>query len=172
MKKLYIIRHAKSSWKDLVLSDFNRPLNRRGKSNALFMGELLAQKGIKPDIIISSPAKRALETSNTIAKALDYSIQRIVYKMEIYEASVSALFDIIVSIDNQDQSLFLIGHNPSLNLLLERLVPTNTIENIVTAGIVELELNISKWRDISPRTTHLVSFEYPKKHLEIYTQVA
>ncbi|MBN2823953.1 MAG: histidine phosphatase family protein [Campylobacterales bacterium] len=171
MKKLYIIRHAKSSWKDMSLSDFERPLNKRGKNNAKFMGEFLAHKRIKSDSIISSPAKRAMETSIALAKELDYSMQRIVYRNDIYEASVNALLDIIASLDNEDDCVFLIGHNPSLNLLLDRLIPDNAIENIVTTGIVELELHIDRWRDVSPKSTCILSFEYPKKYLTMHSAV-
>jgi len=163
MKKLYIIRHAKSSWKDITLSDFDRPLNARGKHNSTFMGERLAQRGVVPDIILASSAKRAYATAKNIAKAIGYSKQKIHFSSDIYEASVQDLIEIIQSLNDSYQSAFLIGHNPSLNLLLDTLVPSNSIENIVTTGIVELELE--HWQDISNTTAKLVSFEYPKKYL-------
>jgi phosphohistidine phosphatase len=165
MKELYIIRHAKSSWKDITLSDFDRPLNKRGKHNSIFMGELLASRGVVPDVIVSSSAKRAYTTSKNIAKAIGYSKQKIYFNSDIYEASLNTLIHVITAIDNEHESAFLIGHNPSLNMLLDYLVPDNTIENIVTTGVVELELSIERWEELSAKRTKLISFEYPKKYL-------
>jgi len=165
MKKLYIIRHAKSSWKDTTLSDFDRPLNKRGKHNSIFMGEFLASKGVKPDIILSSSAKRAYATAKNIAKTLGYSKQKIHFTTELYEASIATLIELIQSIDNKHKTAFIIGHNPTLNCLLDELVPYNGIENIVTAGVVELELDIDQWEKLSHQSTKLISFEYPKKYL-------
>jgi len=168
MKKLYIIRHAKSSWKDTTLSDFDRPLNKRGKHNSKFMGELLAQKNIKPDIILASSAKRAYSTAKNIAKVIGYSKQKIHFSTKMYESSISTLVELIRSIDNKNHTAFIIGHNPTLNCLLDALVPYNSIDNIVTAGVVELELDIDRWEDLSHQTTKLISFEYPKKYLTSY----
>jgi len=165
MKKLYIIRHAKSSWKDMSLDDFDRPLNKRGKHNSKFMGELLHKKAIKPDSIISSPAKRASDTAVNIAKELDYPTEKIIYDESIYEVSSSTLLHIIQAIDDKYQQVFLIGHNPSLNTLLAHLIPNNDIDNIVTAGIVELELDIDSWKYLSAINCRFVSFEYPKKYI-------
>lgn len=165
MKKLYLIRHAKSSWKDTSLSDYDRPLNKRGEHNSLFMGERLAKWGVMPDIILSSSARRAYLTAKNIAKMIGYSKQKIHFTNDIYEASLQDLLQTIQAIDNAHQSAFLIGHNPSLNMLLDYLVPDNFVENIVTTGIVELELNIDKWEELSPNTTQFIAFEYPKKYL-------
>ncbi|MDQ1339890.1 MAG: phosphohistidine phosphatase, partial [Campylobacterota bacterium] len=87
MKKLYIIRHAKSSWGDAELNDFERPLNKRGKSNAPMMGERLKKKGVMPDIIISSLAKRAKSTAEMIAKEVGYE-KKVLFDENIYESSV------------------------------------------------------------------------------------
>jgi phosphohistidine phosphatase len=164
MKKLYIIRHAKSSWKDMSLTDYDRPLNKRGKHNSKFMGELLQKNGVKADIIISSPAKRASDTAINIAKEIDYPTENIIYDESIYEASSSTLLHIIQAIDDKYQKVFLIGHNPSLNTLLDHLIPNNDIYNIVTAGIVELELDIDSWKHLSAKNCRFLSFEYPKKY--------
>ena len=86
MKKLYIIRHAKSSWKDFSLADYDRPLNKRGFFNAPFMGNILKEKRVMPDLILSSPALRAKTTAEIIAKSIHY-VDKIVFDKKIYEAS-------------------------------------------------------------------------------------
>ena len=118
MKTLYLIRHAKSSWKDITLDDFDRPLNQRGKKNAPFMGKLLKQREVKPDLIISSPAKRAKCTANIIAREIGYT-KDIVFEPKIYESNLVSLKNVIYSIDDKYNTVFLFGHNPCLNIFVE-----------------------------------------------------
>ncbi|MCK5110576.1 MAG: histidine phosphatase family protein [Arcobacteraceae bacterium] len=161
MKTLYIIRHAKSSWKDLTLNDFDRPLNKRGKLNAPLMGDILKDKNIVPNMIISSPAKRAKTTAKIIADKINFS-KSIIFDKNIYEASIHNLHRIITKVDDENNILFLFGHNPSLNMLVESFVDFD--ENIPTCGVVEIEFNCDKWMDISQKNAKLISFDYPKRH--------
>jgi phosphohistidine phosphatase len=161
VKKVYIIRHAKSSWKDETLDDFERTLNKRGKSNAVMMGSLLKEKNIMPDIILSSPAKRAKITAEIIAKKVDY-LKDIVFDDGVYESTQSKLHKILTKVDDKNGILFLVGHNPSLNMLVEGYVELN--ENIPTCGVVEIEFECDKWADIDAKNAKLISFDYPKKH--------
>jgi len=163
MKKLYIIRHAKSSWKDVWLNDFERPLNKRGKLNAPFMGSVLKKQNVMPDIIISSPALRAKTTAKIIAKKVKYS-KKIVFNEDVYESSPSILHKILTKIDDKNSIVFLFGHNPELNMLAENYVDFD--ENIVTCGVVEIEFNCKKWTDIGKENAKLISFDYPKKDRE------
>jgi len=160
MKKLYIIRHAKSSWSDEKLDDFERPLNKRGKENAPMMGERLKEKGIMPDIIISSPAKRAKTTAEIIAKEIGYK-KKILFDENIYEASIDELRKILIAIDDKNSAAFLVGHNPSLNDLANYYVHHE--ENIPTCGIIEIGFECDTWSDIEPKNAKLLSFDYPKK---------
>lgn len=159
MKRLYIIRHAKSSWKDATLNDFERPLNKRGKSNAPMMGSRLKAKSIMPDIILSSPAQRAKSTAEMIARELEYT-KKIVFNENIYESSVDELRKIITGINDKKDTVFLIGHNPELNMLVDYYI--KFYENIPTCGIVEVEFECDKWADIAPKNAKLISFDYPK----------
>jgi len=161
MKKLYIIRHAKSSWKDTMLDDFDRPLNKRGKLNAPFMGDILKNKNISPDIIISSPALRAKKTAEIIAEKTAYS-KEIKFDRNIYEAETQELYKILSMVSDDEYIVFLFGHNPTLNMFAEEYV--NFHDNIPTCGIVEIEFTCSKWADISAKNARLKSFEYPKKY--------
>ena len=160
MKKLYIIRHAKSSWKDMTLDDFDRPLNTRGKLNAPLMGKRLKKKKVVPDIILSSPALRAKTTAKIIAKKVKY-FKDIMYKQEIYDAFPSDLHKILKKVDNKNSVVFLFGHNPELNMLAERYIDFE--ENIVTCGVVEIEFDCDDWKEIGRKNAKLISFDYPKR---------
>lgn len=154
------MRHAKSSWKEIGLDDFERPLNKRGKKDAPFMGVRLKKKGVLPDTIISSPAKRAKATAQIIAKEIGFT-KPIVYNKNIYEADIGALKKIVTSLKNKNKVVFLFGHNPGLNMLVDNLVGFD--ENIPTSGIVELEFDCKKWSEISSKNAKYLSIDYPKK---------
>jgi phosphohistidine phosphatase len=161
MKKLYIIRHAKSSWKDLSLSDFGRPLNKRGIKDALIIGQMIKRENILPDIIISSPAKRANSTACIIANELEYT-KSISFDSNIYEAGLSTLQNIIGHIDNTNESVFLFGHNPGLGMLADSLV--GIYDNIPTCGVVAIEFTCSQWKDICTTNAKLMFFKFPKMY--------
>ena len=117
MKLLYLARHAKSSWKNMDLSDIDRPLNKRGKKDAPFMGKILSKKGINPDLIISSPAKRARKTALVIAEEISYPINSIQYEDNVYESSSRELLEFVKSIDDEYNSVMIFGHNPGFTML-------------------------------------------------------
>lgn len=160
MRKLYIIRHAKSSWSDAALNDFERPLSKRGKANAPMMGERLKKKGVMPDIIISSPAKRAKSTAEMIAKEIGYE-KKVLFDENIYKSSVDELRKILTALDDKNSTVFLVGHNPELNMLVDYYV--KFYENIPTCGVVEVEFDCDRWANIEPKYAKLLSFDYPKK---------
>lgn len=161
-KKVYLIRHAKSSWKDAAIDDFDRPLNKRGRQNAPFMAELLKERNIMPDIIISSPALRAKTTAQAIAETLGYT--NILFLDDVYEATKETLQKILRGLDDSYKVVFLVGHNPSLGELAQHL--TGLEENIPTCGIVEIEFTCKKWADINPQNAKLSMFDYPKRYEE------
>lgn len=165
MKKLFIIRHAKSSWKDSALDDFDRPLSKRGKSDAPMIGSRLRERNIYPDIIISSPAKRAKTTAEIIAKELKYS-KDILLEDEVYESTLNKLQKIVTKVDDNNSTLFLVGHNTSLNILAWHYVDFS--ENIVTCGVLEIEFDCDRWKDASDKNAKLISYDYPKKMILNY----
>lgn len=164
MKTLYLVRHAKSSWDDPTLPDFDRPLNGRGKVNAPFMGKLLKERQIKIDLILSSSAKRAKKTAEIFAKELNYDIHHIVFEESIYEASVPVLLQLIQKQDDAVEDMMLFGHNPSLTDFVN-LLTDSWIDNIPTTGVCAIHFQIKHWQDIKPKSGTLHFFEYPKKHL-------
>ncbi len=163
MKKLYLIRHAKSDWSNPSLDDYDRPLNKRGKKNAPKIGEYFNKKKVYPDLIISSPAYRARSTALKIAKQINY-LETIEFNEHLYEASLKTILEIISFIKDVNDDVFIIGHNPSLNMLAFYLVDFN--ENIPTSGILEIEFNCNTWREVTKSNAKLLSFEYPKKNYQ------
>ena len=164
MKKLYLVRHAKSSWKQPELSDFERPLNKRGKRDAPFMGNILNEKGIMPDLIISSPAVRAYTTARIIAEEIGYPPEKIETNEDIYEASAGEILDIINGIEDHNNTVMIFGHNPGFTSLSNYL-SGKFIDNIPTCGISIIEFDVDKWEDVVLNGGKLISFEFPKKYI-------
>jgi phosphohistidine phosphatase len=164
MKILYLLRHAKSSWSNPELTDFQRPLNRRGKKDAPMMGKILANKGVKIDLLISSPAERAKKTAKKVAKQIAYPKEKIVFKQEIYEARIADLLNIIHQTPNNINSLMLVGHNPTFTDLANLLCGNFHTENIPTAGVFAIAFHCKIWAEIEENTGKLLFFEYPKKY--------
>jgi phosphohistidine phosphatase len=156
------VRHAKSSWKDPTLDDFDRPLKKRGKRDAPRMGERLAARGVRPDRIVSSPARRARDTAAAVAAELGWDEGAIELDERIYGASVIALLEIVRDLDDDDAHVMLVGHNPGLTDLANVLTGEE-IENVPTAGVVDVTFTAESWRDVAPGGGALVDFDYPKR---------
>ncbi|QQS31737.1 MAG: histidine phosphatase family protein [Acidobacteriota bacterium] len=159
MKKLLVLRHAKSSWDDDSLSDFERPLNDRGQRTALFMGKFIADNGLTPEVIVSSPAARARATTELVAEAMEYSGDAI-FDPKIYEASANALVGVVSQIDEEYMTALLIGHNPGLEGLVYYL--TDVFEPLQTAALAVIELDIENWGDVDSRTGKLSAIYRPR----------
>jgi len=162
MKKLTLVRHAKSSWKYPNLDDLDRPLNSRGRRDAPMMGKRLAKDKALPDLIISSPAKRAWKTAKIIAREVGCEKAKIVENTAIYEAEVSALVQIIQKIDDKHNNVMIFGHNPGFNSLSHYLTGYE-VDNIPTCGIFVIEFAVNSWQKVSQGKGKFISFDYPKK---------
>ena len=160
MKELILIRHAKSSWSNPLLDDFERPLNKRGEKNAPFMAKVLKQKGLTPDLIISSPSIRTKQTLDYFIQEFDYKGE-IIFEESIYEAPFENLLKVIKNIDDKYKTIFLFGHNPGLNDLVDFLIG-NFEENIPTSGVLQLNFDIKKWENLKEKIGILEFFIYPK----------
>lgn len=163
MKTLFVLRHAKSSWDNINLSDFERPLNKRGLKTAPQMGEMMYRKNFQPNVIISSPAKRAKQTAILVKESAQIS-GKIHYDERIYEASPYRLLQIISDFDEKADSVMLVGHNPGLENLLKIL--TGEIQAMPTAALAIIDLNIEKWNEISQKCGKLRVLIRPKEDLE------
>ena len=164
MKTIVLVRHAKSSWKDLRLDDFDRPLNKRGKKNAPFMGNKLKERQIMPDLVLSSPAKRARKTATAIAKAIGYPKKKIVFDDNMYHASARHLFEMVRDLDDKYETIMLFGHNPDFNDLADMLLKKNPVHNIVTTGVYCIKLNVDQWQKVLEEKGEPVFYDYPKRY--------
>jgi len=162
-KRLLICRHAKSSWRDVDLNDFDRPLNKRGERDAPEMGRRLARRGIRPDLIMASPAARALATALHYADQLGVPPERVQRNPPQYAATVKSLLNLLRTVDPKVNTLLLVGHNPESTDLANVLIGRSAIDNIPTSGIVALEWPLASWEDLAPGTGTLLFFDYPKK---------
>ena len=141
MKRLLLLRHAKSSWKD-ALPDHDRPLKKRGQRDAPLMGKRLAEQGELPELIVSSTAIRARDTALAFAEASRYAGE-IRFEAKIYEAEASTLLSVIRALPDGAKSAMIVGHNPGLEDLVATL--TAKQERMTTAALAEIELPIAQW---------------------------
>lgn len=142
MKKIIIIRHSKSSWSEVGLADFDRPLSERGENDADLMSKKLLKKASKIDLLISSSSKRTRLTSNYFINQIN--IKSVRYIDELYHASSDEIFNILVNIDKSINSLILVGHNPGLTNFINNLTHLN-LYNLPTSGIVILSFINDEW---------------------------
>jgi len=165
MKKITLVRHGKSDWTKQGLSDFDRPLNNRGKTDAPIMGKKLKSMNILPDLILCSPAKRAVKTAGKIAKEIGYTKKNIVYVQTLYGGDERSILNLIKETDDAINHLMIFGHNPDLTQLAVSLTGYQ-IDNIPTCGVFHMQCSFSKWQEADFNKCEFVFLEYPKKHME------
>lgn len=161
MKTLTIIRHAKSSWEQEGLHDFERPLNERGRRDAPVMAARLRQSAEVPELLVSSPALRAITTARVFAEGLGISTDAIQVQAKIYEASVTTLLKIVRSLDDHYTHAALFGHNPGLSDLSRKLANCD-FDELPTCGMVQISLPAHHWRDVSASSGRLLYSSWPK----------
>lgn len=159
MKTLLLLRHAKSSWGDPSLADFNRPLNERGLRAVPRVGCELARRGVTPDKVLASPAQRTRETAELVSKAARLDA-KIVFDQRIYAASLARLLEVLRDATDADETILLVGHNPGLEELLAHL--TGGVLPMPTAALAKLDLDVDSWRRIDAANAHLDWFVKPR----------
>jgi phosphohistidine phosphatase len=148
MKSLLVLRHAKSSWENAELSDFERPLNKRGLEAAQLIGQEMFRLNLNIEIVLSSPAKRAKQTAILVKESCEIK-REIRFEDGIYEASVMKLLHIVSEIDDKFSSVLLVGHNPGLEELIRVL--TEKAQVMPTATLAKLDLEIESWAKITAK---------------------
>ena len=161
MKRLIVIRHAKSSWKDPGLRDFDRPLNKRGKADAPEMGRRLARRSLVPDRLLASPAKRAIRTAEIIAGAVGFPAGRITRVDRLYGAGVADLVGVLQGLDDAEETVYLVGHNPGLTDLVN-FVCGAFLDNLPTCGVFCADFEISSWKEIRRHQGKCLFTDFPK----------
>jgi phosphohistidine phosphatase len=163
MRYIYLVRHAKSSWKDKLLSDRQRPLNKRGKENAPMMAERLKERDGIPELIVSSPAKRAQMTANTLAAVIGYDSEQITTDERLYFQDMDGILEVIQDTPETANSVMIVGHNPDMTDLLN-LLAGHVTGNMPTCAIATILIK-GKWKDVRLGMADLVDYDFPKKDL-------
>lgn len=162
MLRLTLVRHAKSSWADHKLEDFERPLNDRGRRDAPRMAARAGEALGTPDRIVTSPALRALSTARVFAEALGVAHDSLVILPSIYEASAQTLLDLIRGFADSDTHVMLFGHNPGLSELAH-LLAARHFDELPTCAVAQLELDRARWREVGAGCGRLTYYGTPKQ---------
>ncbi|NPA44591.1 MAG: histidine phosphatase family protein [Chlorobi bacterium] len=162
MKKIMIMRHAKSDWADSSMRDFDRPLNKRGKLAAPIMGKEIKKRDLSPDLIISSPALRAKMTAEAVAENTNYN-KNIVWDESFYFGYTNEIIQKIKKVDESFEKVIIFGHNPTWSAIAEKL--SGEYFNMKTADLVVLEYD-GKWKDLKDYSCKVVSYISPKELIE------
>ena len=160
-KTLYLVRHAKSSWDDPSLADRDRPLNERGLSSAPDMGRRLAAQGHKPDLVISSPARRALSTAKKLAKEMGYRESKVITDEHLYFSGTRSMVDLLEKLDDKHKKVMIVGHNPAMTSLLNILCDSE-VENMPSCAVAMLDFDMESWSELTMTDGELMDYEYPK----------
>ncbi len=159
MKTLYILRHGKSSWDHVGMSDYDRPLLKKGESRTQKVSKFLEKSKLIPDLIISSPAKRAKQTAKIIAKELN---KPMVYDDNLYPGNSLSILDSVYSIDNEINSAMIVGHNPGLTTVVRELMD-NDLDWLPTSGLAVGQWETDKWNEIALMRPKEVKIIIPKQ---------
>jgi phosphohistidine phosphatase len=161
MKKLLLCRHAKSSWDYPELADHLRPLAKRGLRDAPIMAERLLEQGIYPELILTSDAVRARETAAIFAKKLGISPQLLKEQPQLYPASTSSILNLVKSVSDNIQTVFVFGHNPGFNDFIHHF--GGNIGNLPTSGVYGIKFDTIHWAEIHPKNGEFWYYDYPKR---------
>lgn len=159
--KLWVIRHAKSSWADPGQADFDRPLNGRGKKDGQRMVRWMKDQHERPEWIVSSDAARARATAEYVRKGYSVSTDRLVFEHRLYEASPSRIRDVVRELPDDCPSVALVGHNPGSTEFVNAMVGQNVVDQLPTFGIALLEVP-EPWLDLRFGSAHLIALHTPK----------
>lgn len=163
MKTLYVVRHAKSSWDEPDQADFDRSLNERGKRDAPRMGKRLKEKRVHPDVIITSPAKRAKSTARRIAKVLEYPKEKIKTDDLLYHATDDQILAVLQKMNDKHDTVMYFGHNPGLTDFVNSIMNIERdIDNVPTCGVIAFQFSIDSWKQLTWGIGNLLFFDYPK----------
>ncbi|MEI6949955.1 histidine phosphatase family protein [Paraflavisolibacter sp. H34] len=161
MKTLIIVRHAKSSWADDTQDDRDRPLNDRGKKDAPEMAKRLKEKGIRPDLFLSSPAKRARKTARFFAEEFGGSKKEIVEEEKLYEAPSANFYEVLGQLDDKYETVVLFSHNPGITDFANTL-DTVRIDDMPTCSMLAVQAHTGHWSAFRESEKEFLFFDYPK----------
>jgi phosphohistidine phosphatase len=163
-KTLIVVRHAKSSWEKDVASDFDRPLNDRGKRDAPEIAEKIFAKGYPIDAFVSSPALRALSTAELFSAAWKFPLKKIIQIPELYHASPDTLFRTVESLDDRYETVAVFSHNPGITEFVNLLLEGMKMDNMPTCGAFAVRASIGHWSDFRQAEKSFLFFYQPSRH--------
>lgn len=161
MKSVILVRHAKSSWDDVGISDFDRPLNGRGKEDAPKMAKRLLERNISIDAFISSPAKRARKTAALFVKEFDSHKDEIILVPELYLPASDAFYEAIANAPSKAKTIAVFSHNPGITEFANELTHVR-IDDMPTCSIFAVKADIKNWQDFKDADKQYWFFDYPK----------
>lgn len=162
MKRLLLVRHAKSSKDDPEIKDVDRPLAERGMRDAPEMGRRIARRGPRPDHVITSPALRAVETAKLISRELDFPWKEIRTERRLYSEGAGAMKEVIRAFEPEVEVAMVVGHNPDISEVAHLLAPASN-EELPTGAVLALEFAIDSWHSLRPGKGRVLWYDTPKK---------
>ena len=160
-KQLLLVRHAKSSWENFSQKDFDRSLTERGKKDAAEMAIRLKQKNILIDLIIASPAKRALQTATIFANEFDIQKNQISKINDLYEPTLNSFYTSIISLSDEYKTVAIFSHNPTITAFANELTNVH-IDDMPTASVFSIKINTKNWNNFKDAEKQFCFFDYPK----------
>lgn len=162
MKQLTLVRHAKSDWSLPGQQDWDRPLNKRGQRDAPEMARRLRARKLKPDLVLSSPAVRALSTAAIMARELKVPATQVRQDERLYLASPADMLAVIRELGGAASHLMVFGHNPGITEFANRLSAGDHIDNLPTSGVFTATFDIDDWAALDWESGQDAEFDYPK----------
>lgn len=163
MKTLLLIRHAKSSWDNLGLTDFERPLNERGKHDAPAMAKRVIEKKIEIDLFVSSPAKRAKKTAEIFMHEFDAKEKKLLIVPSLYEASIDNFYDTIRNLKDKNDSVAIFAHNPGITDFINS-IDCHPLYDMPTSAVFALKIKTKEWENFREAEKEFLFFDYPKNN--------
>jgi len=163
MKTLSVLRHAKSSWEYPDLTDFERPLLTKGVKRTLLICEALKKVELVPDLVVSSPAVRALETAEIIIDQFNLQKKQLIKNEHFYPGYVKKINSLVTKLDNKVKYAMIVGHNPAFTDLANTFLGNNFIDWIPTSGLITIQFDCKKWEDINAKNATLIHYLKPKE---------
>lgn len=161
MKKLFIIRHAKSD-QNFFGNDFERPLNERGKNDAPMMAERLLKKQGRIDAFVASPARRAKQTAEYFADVYKSPADKVIFISALYHAAAEVFYEVIAALPDDLNTVAVFSHNPGITYFVNSLQTKVAVNNMPTCGIFALEVDIRQWKEFLKAEKNFLFFDYPK----------
>ncbi len=164
MKKIYLVRHAKSSWKEEGMDDFLRPLNSRGKRDLITIGKRLLKHKANPDLIYASPSVRTTKTAKELAHTINHDKKKILFIDSLYESTFEKYLELIHKTDDTNETIFIVGHNPTITEVGERLSGA-ILDNLPTCAIFGMAFDVEHFSEIEEENGEVLFYDYPKKEI-------